>query len=273
MQRSLSSTRPATFLAACVAGCLATLSFSAITHAQEATSPTIATVNGAAITEQERAAHIEQFKARGQQASEEQVLDELITLELMRQEAISKGLDKSPVVEAEMKTMHARVLANALLNDVTENVDTSDEALKAEYDRQIAQTKVEEYNASHILLEDEARAKEIILELDGGADFAEAAKKYSTGPSGESGGELGWFDAGTMVPEFSAATAELEVGKYSATPVKTQFGYHIIKLSDKRAKDPQPFDTVKDQLRGMVVNNAVADYIEGLQSAADVQRK
>ena len=123
------------------------------------------------------------------------------------------------------------------------------------------------------MLEDEAKAKEIILELDGGADFAEAAKKYSTGPSGENGGELGWFDQGAMVPEFSAAAAELEVGKYSAVPVKTLFGYHIIKLADKRAKEPQPFESVKEQLRGAVMRDRIADFVDGLHSAATIEKK
>ncbi len=244
----------------------------AIAQAQDTASPTIATVNGEIITELERTTHIEQFKARGQTATDEQVLDELITLELMRQAALKQELDKSPAVEVEMKTMRARVLANALLNDLTANIDTSDEKLKAEYEKEIAAANAKEYNASHILLEDEARAKEIILELDGGADFAEAAKKYSTGPSGQSGGDLGWFDAATMVPEFSAATAELEVGEYSATPVKTQFGYHIIKLADTRAKEPQPFESVKEQLRGMVMNNAIADYVDNLKADAEITK-
>ncbi len=236
-------------------------------------SPAIATVNGEIITELQRDTHSAQFAARGQQASDEVVTDELISLELMRQEAIKQGLDKSPELEAEMKIMRARVLANALLTNFTESVDTSDEALQAEYNKQIAAAQASEYNASHILLEDEAKAKEIILELDGGADFAEAAKKYSTGPSGENGGELGWFDQGAMVPEFSAAAAELEVGKYSAVPVKTQFGYHIIKLADKRAKEPQPFESVKEQLRGAVMRDRIADFVDGLHSAATIEKK
>lgn len=236
-------------------------------------SPTIATVNGTIITELERTTHSEQFAARGQQPSDAEVLEELISLELMRQEAIKLGLDKSPKMEAEMKIMRARVLANSLLNDLTSKVDTSDEVLKAEYEKQIAATSVNEYNASHILLEDEDQAKEIIMELDGGADFAEAAKKYSTGPSNENGGSLGWFDQGSMVPEFSAATAELEVGKYTAAPVKTEFGYHIIKLQDKRAKQPQPFESVKEQVRGMMMRDAIAEFVDGLHDAAEIKKQ
>lgn len=236
-------------------------------------SPTLATVNGSDITELDQQTQTQQFIARGQQATGEQVLDELISLEIMRQEAIKQGLDKTPEMAAEMKIMEARVLANSLLNKFTESIDTSDEALRAEYDKQVAMANVEEFNASHILLEDEARAKEIIAELDGGADFAETAKQHSTGPSGQNGGELGWFDTASMVPEFSAATARLEVGKYSAEPVQTEFGFHVIKLNDKRAKDPQPFASVKEQVRGMLLQTKVAEYVEGLRSAATIERK
>ena len=108
------------------------------------------------------------------------------------------------------------------------------------------------YQASHILVEEEAKAKKIIVELDGGADFAELAKKYSTGPSGAAGGSLGWFGEGKMVAEFTAAVKELEIGAYSAMPVKTQFGWHIIKLSNRRgggeqAKPDEPASEMKTE--------------------------
>jgi len=241
-------------------------------NADGSDSPTIATVNGEVITELERDTHKAQFAARGQQAPDEAILDELISLELMRQEAVKQGLDKTPAMAAEMKIMRARVLANTLLTNFTDGIETTDETLKAEYDRQLANSKVFEFNARHILVEEEARAKEIITELDGGADFAEAAKKYSTGPSGENGGDLGWFDSGAMVPEFSKAAAELEVGKYSTAPVKTQFGYHIIKLEDKRAKEAQSFESVKEQLRGMMLREKIAEYVDGLHEAAKIEK-
>ncbi len=259
-----------TLLALCTSALLCTAS---LAFADGTDSPTIATVNGETITLIDRETQSEQFVARGQQATDEQVLDELISLELMRQEAIKQGLDKTPKMAAEMKIMRARVLANTLLNDFTSTIDTSDEALKAEYEQQVAQSNVEEFKASHILLEDEAKAKEIIAELDAGADFAEAAKKYSTGPSSENGGDLGWFDSGAMVPEFSAATAQLEVGKYSAAPVKTEFGFHIIQLDDKRSKAPQPFESVKEQVRGMMMRNKVAEYVDALHAAAAIEKK
>lgn len=241
-------------------------------HADEDKSPSVAIVNGEIITELERDTQAEQFKARGQNATNDQVVEELVSLELMRQEAIKLGLDKSPAMSAEMKIMQARVLANALLTDFTSKIDTSDDALRTEYEKQIALTDAKEFKASHILLEDEAKAKEIIAELDGGADFAEAAKKYSTGPSGPNGGDLGWFDSGTMVPEFSQAVAAMETGKYSASPVKTQFGYHIIKLQDQRSKAPQPFESVKEQIGNMIMRTAVEEYVTSLHDAAKIER-
>lgn len=241
-------------------------------YADESDSPVVATVNGEKITEMERNTQSEQFKARGQNATDEQIVDELVSLELMRQEAVKLGLDKTPTMAAEMKIMQARVLANALLTDYTSNIDMSDDALRAEYDKQIAMTSAKEFNASHILLEDEAKAKEVITELDGGADFAEAAKKYSTGPSGPNGGDLGWFDAGTMVPEFSQAVAEMETGAHSAAPVKTQFGFHIIKLVDTRTKEPAPFESVKDQIQNMMMRTKVEDYVRSLHEGATIER-
>lgn len=238
----------------------------------EAAETAVATVNGVAITALERDTQAAQFKARGQNATDQQVVDELVSITLMGQEAEKMGLDKSPAMEAEMKIMRARVLANALLTKFTEKLDFSDDVLRTEYDKQIATTSAKEFKASHILVEDEAKAKEVIGELDDGADFAETAKKYSTGPSGPNGGDLGWFDAGAMVPEFSQAVAAMEPGKYSKEPIKTDFGWHVIQLIDQRSKAPQPFETVKDQIRTMMLRNQVADYIDGLHANASVER-
>ena len=233
---------------------------------------TIASVNGELISTLERDAQASQLQARGQKATDEQIVDELGSLSLMSQEAEKLGLDKTPEMAAEMKIMRARVLANALLTHFTEKLDLSDDTLRSEYDKQIATTVAKEFKASHILVEDEAKAKEVIGELDDGADFADAAKKYSTGPSGPNGGDLGWFDAAAMVPEFSKAVAEMEPGKHSVTPVKTDFGWHVIKLDDERAKNPQPFESVKEQIRNRMLRDQVAEYIDTLQANATIER-
>lgn len=235
-------------------------------------SPTLATVNGEVITELDADTQREQFVARGQKADRAMILDELVSLELMRQEAVKQGLDKTPKMASEMKIMRARVLANTLLNNFTRSIDTSDEALRAEYDKQVEDLNIQEFKARHILLEDEARAIEIIAELDSGKSFEDAANEYSTGPAAGAGGDLGWFDSEGMVPEFSNATAELEVGKYTAAPVKTEFGFHIIKLEDKRSKTPQPFESVKQQVHTMLLQSKVAEYIDGLRAAAEIEQ-
>lgn len=231
----------------------------------------LATVNDSRITANQVEAQARQLSAQGQSASQQQILDELINLEVMQQEALKQELEKSPQVASELKTMRARVLANALLTQVAGDVSIDDDDLRKEYERQVAENRVSEYLASHILLEDEARALEIIGELDAGADFADAARKYSTGPSGPNGGDLGWFTDGSMVPEFSAAVAQMETGSYSAAPVQTQFGYHIIKLMDKRNKDAQPFEAVAEQLRSAMVRNKISEYIGTLRNAALIE--
>ncbi|OED42375.1 hypothetical protein AB833_06940 [Chromatiales bacterium (ex Bugula neritina AB1)] len=241
--------------------------------ADENAAEILVTVNGEQITAVDRDSQAQQFIARGQQATDEQILEELVSLELMRQEALKLGLDKTPEMAAEMKIMQARVLANALLSQHTAGIDVTDESLRVEYDKQIAMADVKEYQASHILLEDEARAEEIIVELNDGTDFAEAAKKYSTGPSGPQGGDLGWFDSAAMVPEFSQAVALLETGKHTMAPVKTDFGWHIIKLNDSRSKEPQPFDAVKEQLRNMKMRSEIELFITGLHDKATIERK
>lgn len=259
-------------LASLISSTLLCASLISTAHADGSDSPAVATVNGEVITEMDRDTQSEQFKARGQNATDEQVVDELVSLELMRQEAVKKGLDKSPTMAAEMKIMRARVMANALLTNFTSTIDMSDEALRAEYEKQIGLAEAKEFNASHILLDSEEKAIEVIAELDGGVDFAEAAKKYSTGPSGPNGGDLGWFDSGAMVPEFSQAVAEMETGKHSAAPVKTQFGFHIIKLVDKRNKEAQPFESVKEQISNMVMRTKVEEFVRSLHDAAEIEK-
>ena len=231
----------------------------------------LATVNDSKITASQVDAQARQLAAQGQQASSQQIVDELINLEVMQQEALKLNLDALPDVASELKTMRARVLANALLTQVAADFTVDDADLKKEYERQIAENRVSEYLASHILLEDEARAADIITELNDGADFAEAAKKYSTGPSGPNGGDLGWFTEGSMVPEFSAAVASMEPGTHSSAPVQTQFGFHIIKRMDKRSKDAQPFEAVADQLRNAMIRTRVSEYIGSLRNAALIE--
>ena len=149
-------------------------------------------------------------------------------------------------------------------------VPVSEDELNAAYEETYGSAEPsEEYDASHILVETEEEALAIIAEIEGGANFAEVAKEKSIGPSGPGGGNLGWFGPGMMVPEFEAAVVDLEVGAVSA-PVKTQFGWHVIRLTDKRLKDAPPMEEVKAELETQVRQVRVQKTIEQMTEEADV---
>ncbi|MHA1523852.1 MAG: peptidylprolyl isomerase [Alphaproteobacteria bacterium] len=146
----------------------------------------------------------------------------------------------------------------------------SPEAVRARYDAEVAkQAAPEEMRARHILVKTEVEAKDLIKQLEGGADFAELAKTKSTGPSGAKGGDLGFFTAKEMVPAFSAAAQALEPGKISA-PVKTQFGWHVIKLEEKRLRQPPSFEQVGKSLREVLLSEKVRETAKNLRDAAVV---
>lgn len=163
------------------------------------------------------------------------------------------------------------LMAAEALEDVAEAAVT-DAALQAAYDDQIAaQPGVQEFNASHILVDTEAEANDLVTALEGGADFAELAKEKSTGPSGPNGGELGWFGKGAMVPAFEEAVIGLEVGQISA-PVQTQFGWHVVILNDVREQPKPTLDEVRDQLADEIRETAVRAHIDAKTSEATVTR-
>ncbi|SFE14446.1 peptidyl-prolyl cis-trans isomerase C [Sulfitobacter brevis] len=148
----------------------------------------------------------------------------------------------------------------------------AEDAIKAAYDEQYANAEpTEEYNASHILVETEEEAKAIQTEIEGGADFTEIAKEKSTGPSGPSGGELGWFGAGMMVPAFEAAVVEMDTGAVS-DPVQTQFGWHIIKLNEKRKSEAPALEDVREEIELQVRQTDVQAAIEKLTADAKVEK-
>jgi len=235
----------------------------------------VATVNNSPITQDVLDIYAAQRKAQpgNEQANtEEAILNELIALELMRQESIKKGLDSQPVVIATLNQTTRTTLAGAAIKDFMSSNPISDEAAKAVYDEQMG-VAGKEYNARHILVADEETAKEVIKLLDGGSDFSELAKEKSTGPSGASGGKLGWFGAGQMVKPFSDAAAELEKGAYTKTPVQTQFGWHVIILDDVRDSTPPPFDDVKDRIKMLLANQQLQAYIESMKGTATIDIK
>ena len=236
----------------------------------------IATVNNSPITQDVLDVYASQRKAQAgnteQAKSEEAVLNELISLELMRQDAVKNGLNTQPVVIAALDQQTRTALAGAAIKDFMASNPVSDEAAKALYDEQIG-VAGKEYNARHILVADEETATGVIELLDSGSDFSELAKEKSTGPSGPSGGKLGWFGADQMVKPFSEATAALEKGAYTKTPVQTQFGWHVIILDDTRESTPPPFEDVKDRIKMLLANPQLQQYIESMKSSASIDIK
>jgi len=209
------------------------LLMTAPSFAQEEGTRIVAKVNGVEITEQELAlAEVDMLQQFAQTPAEDRraaILNALIDIKLLAAAAEAAGLDKTPNFKARMAFTRARTLHN-----------------------EIFQKQAEEVRARHILVETEEAAREIIAELDGGADFVELAKSKSTGPSGPNGGDLGFFGKGQMVPEFEAAAFALENGKYTKDPVKSQFGWHVILKEEGRITPPPSFKEVKDQVRQML---------------------
>jgi peptidyl-prolyl cis-trans isomerase C len=235
-----------------------------------AANAVLATVNGKKITQKDYDMYV-QLNAQSAKAPKERIIDELVSRELVYQDAIKKGLDKDKEVKAHLAALKTNVILGAALNKAATRKKITDKELKKLYNDKIANMKMTEYKASHILLKTKEDAEKVITELDMGGDFADLAKKKSTGPSAKQGGDLGWFAPQQMVPEFSGALVQLEKGKYTKVPVKTKFGWHVIKLEDTRDAKPPTFDEVKPRLEQSIQQQRLSDYIKGLRDKAKIK--
>jgi peptidyl-prolyl cis-trans isomerase C len=193
--------------------------------------------------------------------------------QIVQQEALAQSKDATETKRVKLALDNERrsLLAAEAIGVIAEAA-TTDEALQVAYEAKYETADQSwEYNASHILLENEADAMEVLKMVKGGSDFAETAKSKSTGPTGANGGELGWFGAGTMVEAFQTAVEALEPGDITG-PVKTQFGWHVIKLNDSRVKEAPKLEDVRDALAAEVQQKAVQDHIDRLMSETNVTR-
>jgi len=236
----------------------------------------IATVNGTDITEWTFKRYASQRGLPPEIAESQQrdaLIEELINRELIYQNAVEIGVDKAPAIQAEVQHQRINIIANSMLSRSSDRFAVSDAELEKEYEDRKAELGRKEFKARHILLEEEADAKAVIAELDKGADFASLAGKKSTGPSAVEGGDLGWFQASQMVKEFSDAAAKLKNGQYTAAPVKTQFGWHVILLEDTRAVNPPKYEDIKGQIRVGLQNKLIETYIDSLRKSAKIERK
>jgi peptidyl-prolyl cis-trans isomerase C len=198
-------------------------------------------------------------------------LSAAIDVKLLAKDGADEKLDETPDFKTRMDYLKDRELHNAYFKKHVVDVVTTDE-VKARYDKEVAALpKQEEVHARHILVKTEDEAKEIIKELDAGKDFIQLAKDKSTDPNKSEGGDLGYFQHGRMVKEFEDAAFAMPVGTYSKTPVKTDFGYHIIKIEDKRDAPPPPFDQVQDQVRQLVMRDKYLDLLNKAKAASKVE--
>jgi peptidyl-prolyl cis-trans isomerase C len=251
------------------------LGMSAAAQAEQVQTPrTLVEVNGEAVKDTHFLVYRAQRGAQGQQLDEQAqlgLLNELVNTVMIAQTAVKQGLDKHPELQAAAEVARYRILAEAAVEQYLRDHPVEDKDIEALYQSQYGDAKLTEYKARHILLKTEDEAKAVIAELDKGADFAELAKKKSTGPSGPNGGDLGWFEGGQMVKPFADALATMKKGGHSSQPVKTQFGWHVIKLEDTRPQTPPKLADVREQLSEDLQRDHVANFIRGIRATADVK--
>ncbi|WP_092999437.1 peptidylprolyl isomerase [Rhizobium sp. NFR07] len=242
----------------------AAISFQAPAFAQE--DPVVAKVGNLEIHQSELDLAVQNLDPQLAQLPDDQkkvaALSGAIDIKLLASGAIAEGVDKTEDFKQRMAYIGDRELHNAFFRKHVVEA-TTDEEVKARYDKEIAGLpKQEEIKAAHILVKTEDEAKAIIADLDAGKDFAAIAKEKSQDSNKDEGGDLGWFGPGRMVPEFEQAAMALEKGAYTKTPVKTQFGFHVIKLEDKRDAPPPPFEQVKDQVKQLVMRDKYVAMID-----------
>lgn len=264
-------------LAAVIAAGLGAALLPSVSLAADA-DPVVAVVNGEKIKRSELEAmkaqvgqQIPQLAAMPLEAVFEGLLDRAIDQRLLAAAGKKAGLEKDPQVIKQLEQIRQELIQRAFLQNAVEKRLT-DARLKEAYDQMVKEMPEEdEIKARHILLDSEEAAKDVIAQLDKGADFAKLAEEKSTGPSGPRGGDLGWFTKGTMVPEFSEAAFTLKAGDVTKTPVKTQFGWHVIKVEERRKAQPPSFEDSKEDLRAQLAEETVAEVLADLRKDAKVE--
>ena len=254
-------------------GCgLALGATSALAADEENTLVTLLEIDGFAVTNLHLALFASQTGRNPQQAEEQiRMLNELANNFMLANSPEGKALASDPEIAAALQVARARLLAQAFVRSELEKVTIDEAEVQKRYDATYGGEPKSEYKARHILLNSRDAAVAAIKSLDKGEDFAKLAEKHSIGPSKSVGGDLGWFEAGQMVPEFGAATAELSNGSYTKEPVKTQFGWHVILREDSR-EVPQPdLKTARAEIEGKIRQEYVAKAIRSIRDNAKIE--
>ena len=237
----------------------------------------IAIVNGKAVPKSRVDALLSQATRQGQQKTpelEQQVRDEVVLREMFMQEAEKRGMAATPDYKTQMEFARQSILIRELFADYQKKNPVTDAEVQAEYDKFKGASGGTEYRARHILVEKEDEAKALIAQIKGGAKFEDLAKKNSKDPgSGENGGDLDFAAAGAYVPEFSQAMAKLKKGEMTQEPVKSQFGYHIIRLDDTREAQFPPIDEVKPQIKQRLEQQKMGAFRDEVRAKAKTDYK
>ncbi|WP_179403969.1 peptidylprolyl isomerase [Burkholderia guangdongensis] len=236
----------------------------------------IAVVNGTAIPKSRADAMVAQMVQQGQPDSpalEKGVREELISREILMQDALQRGIANRPDVKAQIAIADQTIVLRALVEDFVKRNQPSDAEVKAKYDEIVKSVPPgSQVHLHHILVPDEQQAKDLIAKIKAGAKFEDLAKQYSKDSgSAQNGGDLGWADPSSFVPEFAAAAEKLQKGQMTDTPVQTQYGWHVIRFDDSRAVPPPAFDKVKGQLAQQMLQQKLQVYEEGLRAKAKIQ--
>lgn len=246
------------------AACALTLPLSAAAEA-------VAKVNGTTIEQSTFDFYLQsRVQNPADQATQEvrdAILQELTDIYLLTTQPRAKELESSDRIKAQIELGYRGALAQAVAADFLANNPATEEQILATYNEQMELASAKQFKARHILVESQAAASDLIAQLDEGADFAELAQANSTGPSGPSGGDLGWFAPNQMVKPFADAVTALEDGAYSKEPVQTEYGWHVILREESRDNEPPTLESVRDRIKQRVEQESFQRYLEQLRAS------
>jgi len=247
----------------------------AVTAAAPVAPASIAKVNGVAIPGEFAEFILQNRRARGlphNTLTRESIRESLVIQELLVQEALSNGLDKEASVASALEFQRRDLLGKAALENWLRAHPVTDDAVRAEYERAKNEAGNEEYRARHILVNSEKEALDLLAQLQKRkARFDALAKKYSKDSTASNGGDLGWSLPANLVPEFARAMTALKKGQTYATPVQTQFGWHILRLDDTRKLDFPSFEDIKERIAGKLQQSAIRKHVQDLTATAKVE--
>jgi len=198
------------------------------------------------------------------------LVEDLIGVELLRQQAVKEGLTDSRALAAQLELQRLQLLARAMATSYLEKNPATEAELQQLYDENLPRLASRQYKARHILLETREEADAVIAELGDGKEFLAVARERASGPTGPNGGDLGWFTAESMVQPVVDAASAMQVGTYSREPIQTEFGFHVLLLEDSRQQEPPPLADLRTELAGAIERKRLEDYLSTLRDGATI---